>query len=346
MKGKVQTVLGPIKGEELGITLVHEHLLVDATCAFMEPSDSREEHLAHEPVSLDNIGDIRFAPRSNIDNLCMFDEDKIINEVLLYKLAGGNTIVDVTPLTLHRDPDAMVRISKATGINVVMGLGYYIGRHSSDEVESRSEEELAQEFIHDITVGVGPNRVRAGIIGEIGCSYPLEDIERKVLRAAARAQYHTGAPLTIHPGYGEPSALEIIGVLKAAGADISRTIMCHVDISVREESTRYELAKTGCYLAYDHMGRLEYFSPHAWTLDLPDDLGRIDEIIKLIEWGYLNQILVSHDIASKETRSSYGGHGYEHILRRIVPLMKKRGITGDAINTILVENPKRVLTFL
>ena len=74
MKGKVQTVLGPIKGEELGITLVHEHLLVDATCAFMEPSDSREEHLAHEPVSLDNIGDIRFAPRSNIDNLCMFDE--------------------------------------------------------------------------------------------------------------------------------------------------------------------------------------------------------------------------------------------------------------------------------
>ena len=142
------------------------------------------------------------------------------------------------------------------------------------------------------------------------------------------------------------SALEIISLLGDAGADIPRTIMCHVDMSVRQESTRRELAKTGCYLGYDHLGREEYYSPHAWTTDLPDDLRRIDEIMHLISWGHLSQLLLSHDTSTKETRSSYGGCGYEHLLQRFVPLMRRRGVGEDAIHAILVDNPKRVMSFV
>ncbi len=345
LAGKAQAVLGLVNGDELGITLPHEHFFEDDTCVFVEPSDIRERQFAHEPVTLENVGRIRYAPLSNLDNVVTFDEQNMIREALDYRLAGGSTIVDCTPVNLGRNPDGLVRISKATGVNVIMGSGYYREKSLGPEMNERSEEDIRDEIVRDVMVGVGTSQVRAGLIGEIGCSYPMMDNEKKILLAAAQAQQLTGVPLSVHPGYSDTSALEIISLLSEAGADISRTIMCHVDISVRPESTRLELAKTGCYLEYDHIGMLEYYYPNVWTIDLPDDLRRVDEIMQLIEWGYLNQILVSTDASTKSSRSSYGGWGYIHILQNFVPLMRKRGVSEDEIHTILVENPKRIMCF-
>lgn len=345
LAGKTQTVLGTIGGEDLGITLPHEHLIVDASSILKEPSDYRERQLKHQSVTLENVGNIRYNPRANLDSLRMLDEAKIIKEVLIYKGAGGNTIVDCTPIDLGRNPDGLVRIAKATGINVIMGTGYYFDAAKDPTMDRRSVEDIAEEVVKNITEGIGPSKVRAGIIGEIGISYPMLPNQKKILRAAAKAQRLTGAPISIHPGLGECSALEIIELLDDAGADISHTIMCHIDMSVRQPNTRRELAKTGCYLEYDHLGREEYYHPHAWTMDLPDDLRRVDEIMELISWGYLNQILISQDIATKGSRSSYGGWGYEHILRDFVPLMKRRGVSEDEVNTILVNNPKKAIPF-
>ena len=343
---KAQTVLGLVSGDELGITLTHEHFFEDDSSFYVEPSDIGKRLFAHQPVTLENVGRVRFAPMSNLDNLVTFDEDNMIIEALSYRLAGGNTIVDCTPVNLGRDPDGLVRISKATGLNIIMGSGYYREATLGHEMGKRSEEDIRDEIVREIKEGVGANKIRAGLIGEIGCSYPMTNNERKILLAAAQAQCLTGAPLSIHPGYGEPSALEIISMLSDAGVDISRTIMCHVDISVRQESTRRELARTGCYLEYDHLGREEYYYPNVWTIDLPDDLRRLDEIMQLISWGYLNQVLVSTDASAKCWRPSYGGWGYEHILRNFVPLMRKRGVSEDEIHTILIDNPKRAIPFI
>ena len=214
------------------------------------------------------------------------------------------------------------------------------------KMDLRSVEDITEEIVKNITEGIGPSKVRAGIIGEIGISYPMLPNQKKILHAAAKAQHLTGVPISIHPGLAECSALEIIELLNNAGADISHTIMCHVDMSIRQPNTRRELAKTGCYLEYDHLGREEYYHSHAWTMDLPDDLRRVDEIIELISWGYQNQILISQDIATKGTRSSYGGWGYEHILRDFVPLMKRRGVSENEVNNILVNNPKRAIPFV
>jgi len=114
-----------------------------------------------------------------------------------------------------------------------MGSGYYVSSSHPPEIEAKSEEEVAEEIIRDITVGVGNSGVRAGIIGEIGCSWPLRDSERKVLRASARAQQLTGAAITIHPGQHENAYLEILEILGNAGADLGHTIMGHVDRAVR-----------------------------------------------------------------------------------------------------------------
>ena len=83
----------------------------------------------------------------------------------------------------------------------------------------------AREIVNDVVEGVGDTGVRAGIIGELGCSWPLRPNEAKVLKASAQAQKETGAPITIHPGRHIDAPFEIIDVLDKAGADISRVVM-------------------------------------------------------------------------------------------------------------------------
>jgi phosphotriesterase-related protein len=153
----------------------------------------------------------------------MLDEQEAIEEAMLFKKAGGNTIVDVTNVGIGRDPLALARISRATGLNIIMGSGHYLaGSHPKDLAE-KSEEEIAEEIVRDITEGAQGTTIRAGLIGEIGCSYPMHQNEKKALRAAGMAQKMTGAPLSVHPGRkNNIGALEAIDVLDKAGADLQR----------------------------------------------------------------------------------------------------------------------------
>ncbi len=176
----------------------------------------------------------------------------------------------------------------------------------------------------------------------------MQDNERKVMRAAAHAQQLTGASINIHPGRKTEAPLEIVEILDDAGADLSRVIMSHIDARIRDHSRRCKLAKTGCFIEYDLWGWEGHF-PSYWTadlLDLPNDTQRVYEIRQLIDEGYLNQILISHDICVKSRRVCYGGWGYAHISNYVVPMMLKRGLTQAQINIIMVENPKRMLCFV
>jgi len=107
---------------------------------------------------------------------------------------------------------------------------------------------------------------------------------------------------------------------------------------------RRKLAETGCYLAYDMCGEEGYYSLS--IVDLPNDHQRVNEIMQLINQGYLNQILVSQDICTKHRLRRYGGHGYDHILRNMVPVMRVKGMSDEQIRTLLVENPQRLLRFV
>jgi phosphotriesterase-related protein len=347
LTGKVQTVLGIVDPNSLGMTMVHEHLLHDMEIYFIEPDTAGERSLAHQPVGIENLWWVRLNESKNLDNLRLIDERLAIKEALLYQLVSGKTIVEVTaPGVFGRDPLGLVHIANATNLNVIMGSGYYAGPPRSHQSPGKTDQEFTNEIIQDILVGVGNTGVRAGIIGEIHCSASLEDRERNILKCCAIAQKQTGAPLSIHPSPSDSLAIEIMEILRDAGADLKHTIIGHVDISGFSHDTCHKLAEAGCFLAYDNFG-LE------GLLQLPGlgrsveltDWQRINNIMGHISDGYSDHILVSQDLATKHRLTSYGGPGYGHVLRDIMPLMRSRGLTEEQEYKLLVENPKQVLSF-
>src|SRR6266851_4569859 len=185
LSGQAQTVLGPIAGEAMGITLPHEHQLLD------------------EAVARD--------------------------EALLFKHAGGQTFVDPTNRVLARDPLALARVARATGLNIIMGSGYYVAAAHPPDMDRRTADDIARELVTDLTEGVDGTGVRAGFIGEIGTTWPWTDNEQKVLRASVAAQRETGAALMIHPGRHERLPLAIVDFIRKEGADLERTIMCQIE---------------------------------------------------------------------------------------------------------------------
>ena len=154
LAGKVQTVLGLIQADDLGVTLTHEHLLLDESIYFVEPTEASEKKLAYEPVRMDNLYWVKTHWANHKDNIILNDEQLAIEEALLYKRAGGDTIVELSNIGLGRDPLGLARISRATGLNIVMGAGCYVGLSHHQEMAAKTEEEITEEIVRDIMVGV------------------------------------------------------------------------------------------------------------------------------------------------------------------------------------------------
>jgi len=162
---------------------------------------------------------------------------------------------------------------------------------------------------------------------------------------ATRAQKLTGAPITLHTGRNEGSPLEMSQVLDDAGADMSHVVVGHLDREVYPLKSLLDLAKRGCYLQYDEFGDTVFYPLHLGVYDIPSNIQRIRQIMELIDKGYLNQILISHDVCLKTQLVAYGDGGYAYILRNILPQMRARGVSAKEIHTILVDNPKHMLQF-
>ena len=209
----------------------------------------------------------------------------------------------------------------------------------------RTEDEIFEKIVEDVTVGVDGTGIRSGIIGEVGCNFPLSDNERKVVRASGRAQRATGAPLLIHPGRDETSPFEIIEILREMGADLSKTIIGHIDRTVFVRENLKAIADTGCYLEWDLFGSEQSLYVHNLSIDMPSDAKRMDDIAWIIEQGHGDRVVVAQDVCNKKQLIRYGGYGYAYILASILPRMRRRGFTEDSIRRILVDNPARVLPF-
>jgi phosphotriesterase-related protein len=347
LSGKAQTVLGPIDADGLGVTLMHEHLFIDLSSNFVEPDDPVEKKLAHEPVQISNLYRIKQQPFSNLDNLSLLEEQQTINETMFFKAAGGSTIVEVTPKGgLGRNPLGLVNVARETGLNVIMGTGFYMGALHPPELADMTEKDITEGLIKELTIGVGDTGICAGIIGEIGCSKPIEKAEKCVLRCCAVAQHWTGAAIYLHPSPDNDLVLENVRILDEAGADLSRVIVGHIDIHDFDKTTCHKLMEMGCYIGFDSFG-LEGFMklPNDGGYIEPNDMNRLNRIINFVDDGYLDHILLSNDVGTKERLVAYGGYGYGHVLRDIVPIMRIKGLSDEQIYTLLMENPKRILPF-
>ncbi len=160
-----------------------------------------DEDKAFRPVDWDVLNWLRYRPFENIDNPCLLDEDLMTREVLQLKAACRQTVVDQGNNGLGRDPQAPARISRITGLNIIMGSGYYTATSLDPVVVfSKSVEEMAGEIARGITEGIGTTGSRAGLIGETGTSWPVHEFPKKSLLAAVQAQESTGAPVNVHAG--------------------------------------------------------------------------------------------------------------------------------------------------
>jgi phosphotriesterase-related protein len=340
----VQTVLGLVQPEALGHTQMHEHLLIDLQLylpRLLESVPDAKRHLVDEEIDLGNVGWI-LRHVANEDNLRLSDTADAIEELRLYREAGGGTVVDVTSHGIGRDPAGLEEISEASGVHVVMGSGYYIAASHPADVHEASVSQLGERITHDVVDGPDGSGVKPGMIGEIGMGWPPHPDEDKVLKAAAAAQTATGVSLTIHPGHDPQAPIAAIETVRAARGDPERTIVGHLDRTLFTVESMLELAATGCYLEFDFFG-LET-SRYYKGVNVPNDAGRIDYLIALVEAGFARQLLISMDVYSKTRLAKYGGDGYAHILDNVIPLMRAKGMSDDEIRTIVVKNPMRALT--
>ena len=124
--GLVRTVLGPIPVEAMGVTLMHEHILLDASSWWRRPCCGSEIAIAEKPLEISMLGDLRMNPFLNRDNCALLDVKAAIEELNHFVEYGGKTVVDPTNLGIGRDPSALQRISRRTGLNIVMGAGFYL----------------------------------------------------------------------------------------------------------------------------------------------------------------------------------------------------------------------------
>ncbi len=344
LAGNAQTVLGPVPADQLGVSLTHEHLLIDLGSTFHPPEDASSYSYAYQPVTMENLWWVRYNYGGNKDNMELLDEDTAIAEAARFKRSGGGTIVDATSVGIKRDPLGLARIARATSLNVIMGSGYYVHDYQPATINQKSEDDIVEEIVRDITEGVGDTGIKSGVIGEVGCTWPLYDNERKSLRAAARAQVITGAPLLIHPGRNPQAPLEIMEIVRESGGDPTRTIMSHVDRTIFDNDTLDKLAETGCFIEFDLFGSETTFYPFS-PIDMPNDGKRLDFFLHLREQGRLSQALMAQDICNKHRLTRYGGHGYAHILENVMPIMRRKGFLAEEIDQILIGNPGRALAF-
>ena len=300
----MHTVRGAIAPEALGCTLMHEHVLCDF-----------------------------YRVTGNLDHI-LNDEDLAVEELLAYRDAGGDALVEVTTRDLGRDAEGLRRISERTDLHIVMATGWYRQPYYPPEVDRASVDRLAELMIRELTEGVGDTGIRAGIIGEIGAS--LDHVtaqEERVLRAAARAQRATGAPLTTHASM-YPVGLVQLEILKEEHVDCSRVIIGHCDTYLHPD---YHLAilRAGAWVQFDTVGR-RHMNP---------DGRRADAFAALVRAGWTRQLLLSSDRCYRSDLHAFGGAGYDVVVTEFREMVQSRGVSEAEWEAIMVENPRRILAW-
>lgn len=340
--GQVMTVAGPVSAADLGVTLMHEHLLNDCRCWWNKPKDPRRSRLACDPVHPGILGELRMDPFVNVSNCTLDDERLAMAELADVVALGGRTVVDPTCQGIGRDPRALLRISQATQLNVVMGGGYYLQASHPERVRGMSSGDIADEIVREAVEGVGGTGIRIGLIGEIGISADVTAEEEKSLRGAAQAQRRTGLPLMVHlPGWFRV-AHRVLDLVADEGGEMRHTVLCHMNPSGADVAYQVALAERGAFLEYDMIGMDYYYA--AYDEQSPSDEDNARAILDLIDKGFGHKVLMSQDVFLKIMLTKFGGFGYGYILKHFLPRLKRLGIDHATIDVMMKENPVRVFS--
>ena len=357
LTGMAMTVNGPVNGNELGFTLMHEHMFLEffrhQIPRYNTPAT--EIHLWNEKLTLATLHYLTEG-KAIKENLILVDEEVAINEVNYFKRHGGNTIVELTNVGMGRDPMALRRVSNATELKIIMGSGWYEKRYYPDNMDQLTVEYMTDEIIRDLTIGVNGTGIRSGIIGEVGINgNPITINEEKSIIASGRASVATGAAISFHHGGTGKERFGVATMLKEEGVDLTRVIYGHSNSYCGDVPFLLELLDLGVYVQFDTLGRVG--APVARKAPIPGpivagmhqvatDVLVAEAIPQLIQAGFEDRILLSQDVCKKDCLKSYGGMGYSFLQEKFLPYLVNQGVTQEQINKMMVYNPRRVLTFV
>ncbi|GAA4026672.1 phosphotriesterase-related protein [Arthrobacter methylotrophus] len=302
-----RTVLGDIESTEMGYTMPHEHIL---THPQGHGSKNEDDHLLN-------------------------DYGKAVQMLTEYKEIGGGTIIEATPKTWGRNAAGMLKAAQETGVHVIACTGYICQEHGMEpNITDRGVDDIAQEMINDIEVGMDGTEARAGWI-KVGTAYmyvtPGEDM---VIRAAVLAANKTGAPISTHTT-GGTMGIEQLEIAASEGFDLTRMTVAHVD---RNPDLWYhrKMLETGANLIYDGPGKAKYY---------PDSV-RIDLLRQLVADGFEDQVMLCNDMGRRSHHTVYGfGPGWQWIKQRFIPRLLEEGLTEEQIHKFMYTNPARAFSF-
>jgi predicted metal-dependent phosphotriesterase family hydrolase len=302
---KIMSVQGPIPASELGFTLSHTHFMID---------------LWQLVRTYDGILD---------------DEALATQELLDYKSAGGCSVVEVTSGGIGRNPEALRRLSQASGVHIIMGAAWYREAVYPKFIYELDTNALAAVVVGELTEGIDGTDVRAGVIGEIGTERgAITPAQERVFRACARAQQKTGVTIVTHTTHFGELALEQIALLQEELVPSSRILISHLGDRVDTTSLK-AIARQGVFLGIDNIG----FVNDGYATDRM----RARNVAWLIAEGHLLQILLSSDFCFKTQLAAYGGKGYTHVPNNFLPLLRDEGVSEEAIHQMTVINPMHAL---
>ncbi len=318
---KIETARGAIDASQLGATLMHEHVFVlDFEIFHNYPEEwGDEEQRVESAVAR-------------------------MNEL---KTRGVGSIVDLTVMGLGRYMPRIARVAAQTGLNIIVATGFYTYdnlpfyfRYRGPDTVFGGPEPLVDMFVRDITTGIADTGIKAGILK---CATDVhgvtKDIDR-ILRATAQAHRYTGIPISTHTAARRKVGLDQQRIFREEGVDLSRVVIGHsgdtTDLAYLEE-----LIANGSYIGMDRFGI-------DTILSFED---RVNTVAEMCRRGHAPHMVLSHDAAcfnhwlpEAPIKASLPRWNYMHIHNDVIPALKAQGVTDEHLDTMLVENPRRIFS--
>jgi phosphotriesterase-related protein len=317
MMKKVNTVLGPISAEQVGIANMHEHIIW-ANSGWKYSPEANELYNPPEIFK------------------------KLYDTLTDYKKAGGNTIVDCSGVCMGRDVELYATLSRASGVNIIACTGFWAQENVVPYFLSKDIDYLQDLLCKELTQGMGTTNVKAGVIKVGNGKEGIKPFEERTYRAAARASRATGAAIITHGINFAPQQVEIFLEEKV---DPERAVISHCCSGYNLNFERdKEFARKGFYVGYDLIGYEPEWSPMPYAMS---DTKKVELCKALIDAGYAKNLIISCNAEPCPIGWADRGaqrHDYAHLLRNFVPRLKEVGIPEKTIHLLLVETPKKILS--
>lgn len=304
----IQSATGPLDTANLGFTLMHEHVLV-----LWPPMYQQYPELFDRAAKM----------------------EEAVAKLKRARESGVQTMVDLTPIDLGRDAAFIAEAARKSGMQIIVATGLYY--QIPFYFHHRPDEEMVDLMVRDITQGISTTGVRANVI-KCATEPEMHPMNERVLRASAKAHRATGVPICTHTFPANRTGLDQQRVFKEEGVDLGRTVIGHSDDS---DDIDYldTIIQNGSYCGMDRIG-----------LQAPrNDEQRADMVAALVERGYANRITLSHDSSCHIDMVPEGlaeqmlpMWNPTHIPTTIVPMLRERGVSDEAIRQMTVDNPRRI----